>query len=91
VLNRQRDVVAAFARQLSRAFPDRVTKHNQTALTMMLFGMINWTFTWLKPGGRMRYRDFANEVIAVLEHGLVTPLPGGIEAAIPAAAAPSRA
>lgn len=90
VLNRQRDVVAAFARQLARAFPDRVARHNQTALTMMLFGMINWTFTWLKPGGRMRYRDFANEVIAVLEHGLATPLPDGIEAAIPAAVLPTR-
>jgi hypothetical protein len=28
-----------------------VTAANQTALTMMLFGMINWTFTWLRPGG----------------------------------------
>ncbi|WP_087721983.1 TetR/AcrR family transcriptional regulator [Pandoraea sp. PE-S2T-3] len=75
VLNRQRDVVGAFSRQLSRAFPERVGKPNQTALTMMLFGMINWTFTWLKPGGRMRYRDFADEVIGVLEHGLAQPLP----------------
>lgn len=75
VLNRQRDVVGAFSRQLSRAFPERVGKPNQTALTMMLFGMINWTFTWLKPGGRMRYRDFADEVIGVLEHGLAQLLP----------------
>ncbi|GAB3629096.1 HTH-type transcriptional repressor KstR2 [Pandoraea terrae] len=74
VLNRQRDVVAAFSRQLARAFPDRVNKENQTALTMMLFGMINWTFTWLKPGGRMRYRDFADEVIDVMEHGLAKSL-----------------
>ncbi|WP_322049257.1 TetR/AcrR family transcriptional regulator [Paraburkholderia sp. J67] len=70
VLNRQRDVVAAFTRQLARAYPGRVTAENQTALTMMLFGMINWTFTWLKPGGRMGYRDFAEQVIAVMDHGL---------------------
>jgi len=38
-------------------------------LTMMLFGMINWTFTWLRPGGPMSYADFAHEVIATLEHG----------------------
>ncbi|MDP3136789.1 MAG: hypothetical protein Q8N17_10725, partial [Burkholderiaceae bacterium] len=37
---------------------------------MMLFGMINWTFTWLRPGGPMSYEDFAREVIAMLEHGL---------------------
>jgi len=70
VLNRQRDVVAAFARQLARAYPQRVTKENQTALTMMVFGMINWTFTWLKPGGKMGYRDFAEQVIGVIDHGL---------------------
>ncbi|MFX1673546.1 TetR/AcrR family transcriptional regulator [Paraburkholderia sp. A2WS-5] len=70
VLNRQRDVVAAFTRQLARAYPDHVTTENQTSLTMMVFGMINWTFTWLKPGGRMGYRDFAEQVIEMIDHGL---------------------
>lgn len=70
ILDRQRDIVAAFARQLARAYPGRVDKHNQTSLTMMVFGMINWTFTWLKPGGRLGYQDFARQVVDVLEHGL---------------------
>ncbi|VVD59441.1 HTH-type transcriptional repressor KstR2 [Pandoraea iniqua] len=91
VLNRQRDVVGAFSRQLSRAFPERVGKPNQTALTMMLFGMINWTFTWLKPGGRMRYRDFADEVIGVLEHGLAQPLPETTSATAAATSGPAQA
>ncbi len=43
---------------------------NQTALTMMLLGMINWTFTWLRPGGPISYAAFAEEVIAMLEKGL---------------------
>lgn len=73
ILDRQRDVVAAFARQLSRAYPERVTKENQTSVTMMVFGMINWTFTWLKPGGRLRYEDFAAQVVDMLEHGLAAP------------------
>jgi hypothetical protein len=47
-----------------------MTSANQTALTMMLFGMINWTFTWLRPGGSMSYSAFADEVVAVLEKGL---------------------
>ncbi|MBL8389547.1 MAG: TetR family transcriptional regulator [Hydrogenophaga sp.] len=72
ILNRQRDVVAAFTRFLKRAYPERVTPANQTALTMMLFGMINWTFTWLRPGGAMSYAAFADEVVAVLERGLST-------------------
>ncbi|NIM40399.1 MAG: TetR family transcriptional regulator [Hydrogenophaga sp.] len=70
VVNRQRDVVAAFTRFIKRAYPERVTPTNQAALTMMLFGMINWTFIWLRPGGPMSYASFAEEVVAVLEGGL---------------------
>ncbi|MXN77324.1 TetR family transcriptional regulator [Burkholderia sp. 4701] len=73
ILDRQRDVVAAFARQLARAYPDRISRDNQTSVTMMVFGMINWTFTWLKPGGRLGYRDFAEQVIGMIEHGLSSP------------------
>jgi AcrR family transcriptional regulator len=70
VLDRQRDIVAAFARQLARAYPKRATKDDQTALTMMVFGMINWTFTWLKPGGKLGYREFAEQVVDMIENGL---------------------
>ncbi len=69
ILNRQRDVVSATTRFVRRAYPERTTDANQTALTMMLFGMINWTFTWLRPGGPMRYAQFADEVVATLERG----------------------
>ena len=70
ILDRERDVVAAVTRFLRRAYPERVGARNQTAIAMTLFGMINWTFTWLRPGGSMSYGDFAGEVIAMLEHGL---------------------
>jgi AcrR family transcriptional regulator len=69
IVQRQRDVVSAFTRFLRRAYPDRLNDANQTALTMMLFGMINWTFTWLRPSGPMSYAAFASEVIATLERG----------------------
>jgi AcrR family transcriptional regulator len=70
ILQRQRDVVSAFTRFLRRAYPDRLTDANQSAITMMLMGMINWTFTWLRPDGPMSYADFADEVIRTLERGL---------------------
>jgi AcrR family transcriptional regulator len=70
ILNRQRDVLAAVTRALRRAYPNRLNASNQTAITMMLFGMINWTFTWLRPGGPISYVAFADEVIALLEKGL---------------------
>ncbi len=69
ILNRQRDIVAALTRFLKRAYPQRLTPSNQTALTMMLLGMVNWTFTWLRPEGAMSYAQFADEVVAVLENG----------------------
>jgi AcrR family transcriptional regulator len=70
ILDRQRDVVSAVTRFLRRAYPARVNAANQSAVVMMLFGMINWTFTWLRPGGPMSYAAFAEEVIAMLERGL---------------------
>jgi len=70
ILDRQRDIVSAMTRFLRRAYPRRVHEGNQTPVTMMLFGMINWTFTWLRPGGPMSYSAFAEEVIAMLEKGL---------------------
>ena len=73
ILNRQRDVVSAVTRFLRRAYPERVNKRNETAAAMTLFGMINWTFTWLRPGGPLSYADFAEEVIALLDHGLDAP------------------
>ena len=73
ILNRQRDVVAAVTRALRRAYPGRLNAANQTAITMMLFGMINWTFTWLRPDGPISYAAFADEVIAMLERGLSAP------------------
>lgn len=74
ILDRQRDVVSAVTRFLRRAYPERVDARNQTAITMTLFGMINWTFTWLRPGGSLSYDAFADEVIALLERGLSSPL-----------------
>ncbi len=69
IVQRQRDIVSAFTRFLRKAYPERLNDHNQTALAMMLMGMINWTFTWLRPGGPMSYAQFAREVIQTLELG----------------------
>ena len=77
ILNRERDVVSAVTRFLRRAYPERVQAHNQTAIAMTLFGMINWTFTWLRPGGSMSYPQFAEEVLALLDRGLVLGAGGG--------------
>jgi AcrR family transcriptional regulator len=73
VIARERAVVDAFGEALKRAFPKRVTPSNQRALTMMLMGAMNWTFTWLKPDGPLSYADYAAEVTRVLFKGLGSP------------------
>ena len=70
IVARERAVVGAFADGLARAFPQRVTAANQRAVTMMLMGAMNWTFTWLKPDGPLSYADYAAEVSKVMLSGL---------------------
>lgn len=70
IVARERAVVGAFADALARAFPARVTAANQRAVTMMLMGAMNWTFTWLKPDGPLSYADYAAEVTRVMLGGL---------------------
>jgi AcrR family transcriptional regulator len=70
IIARERAVVNAFGAALERAFPKRVKDENRRALTMMLMGAMNWTFTWLKPDGPMTYQDYADEVVRVLFQGL---------------------
>lgn len=70
IIARERAVVHAFGAALERAFPKRVKDENRRALTMMLMGAMNWTFTWLKPDGPMTYQDYADEVVRVLFQGL---------------------
>ena len=53
----QRRVVAAFAAAIARVRPELAPL--ATPLAMLLFGMINWTFTWMKPGGALTHESLA--------------------------------
>ncbi|HTD04960.1 TetR/AcrR family transcriptional regulator [Undibacterium sp.] len=78
ILDAQRQVVDLFTQAIQQAYPQHTTERNRSAVTMLLFGMINWTFTWLKPDqgkdqdkpGKMSYKDFAQLVTAVFMHGM---------------------
>ena len=50
--------------------PDLKAAHLAKPLAMLIFGMINWTFTWLKAGGALSHESLAPVVIALLEGGL---------------------
>lgn len=59
VLARQRRVVDSFAAVIAELAPDASARGLRKPLAMMLFGMINWTFTWLKDRGPLTYADMA--------------------------------
>jgi AcrR family transcriptional regulator len=59
VLGKERAVVAAFAGALVQLRPDTEAAGLSKALTMLLFGMINWMFTWLRPDGELDYEAMA--------------------------------
>jgi AcrR family transcriptional regulator len=53
VLNKERQVVEAFASAVAEMRADKPSAQLAKPLTMLLFGMINWMFTWMKPDGEL--------------------------------------
>lgn len=53
ILDVERRVVAAFAQTIAQVRGEPADSALGKPLAMLLFGMINWTFTWLKPGGTL--------------------------------------
>ena len=68
VIRMERAVVQSFADLIVQTY--RIDPARAKVLTMSVFGMINWTFTWLKPGGALTYAQFAETVVGMLEGGL---------------------
>ena len=66
VVAAQRRVVAAFARAVGVLRPD--LRPIDGALALLLFGMINWTFTWLKADGALTHETLA-PIVADLYFG----------------------
>jgi AcrR family transcriptional regulator len=70
VLRKERAVVAAFAKTIAEARPALAAAALDKPLTMLLFGMINWMFTWLKPDGRLSHQQMAPIVADLFLGGL---------------------
>lgn len=70
VRRKERAVVAAFAATIAEARPELAHAALAKPLTMLLFGMINWMFTWLKPAGALSHDDMAPIVADLFLGGL---------------------
>jgi len=70
VLAGERQVVAAFAAAIASARPDLERGILEKPLAMLLFGMMNWMFTWLKPAGLLSHAAMAPVVADLFFGGL---------------------
>ncbi len=74
---KQRRVVQAYADAVAAAAPQLAATPLLKPVTMTLFGMINWTFTWLKDEGPVRYTDMAPVVADLFLRGVGAVQPAG--------------
>ncbi|MBA2549445.1 MAG: TetR/AcrR family transcriptional regulator [Burkholderiaceae bacterium] len=59
VLTKERKVVQGYAEVIAKIAPQTDREALIKPLTMILFGMINWTFTWFKERGPLTYAEMA--------------------------------
>jgi AcrR family transcriptional regulator len=71
VLGKEREVVEGFARSIGRMRPQLRRSALTKPLAMLLFGMINWMFTWMNADGPLDYDSMA-PIVADLFLGGVT-------------------
>ena len=67
---KQRAVVDAFARAVAAVAPALSAAGLAKPVTMTLFGMVNWTFTWLKDSGAISYAQMAAVVADLFMGGV---------------------
>ncbi len=70
VLGYERKVVAAFAKTIVALRPDLNEARLAKPMTMLLFGMINWMFTWLRRDGALNHQAMAPLVVSLFLGGL---------------------
>ncbi|MBI2771996.1 MAG: TetR/AcrR family transcriptional regulator [Burkholderiales bacterium] len=81
ILQLERVVVNGFAHAIGVQRPDLAEAGLHKAVAMLLFGMLNWMFTWMRPDGALNYVTIAPLVRDLFFRGL-----GGIQ--IPSLAKP---
>ncbi|AOV04273.1 TetR/AcrR family transcriptional regulator [Delftia tsuruhatensis] len=70
VVGKERAVVEAFAQAVAQLRPDADGAGLSKALAMLLFGMMNWMFTWLRPDGTLDHEAMAPVVADLFLGGL---------------------
>jgi len=75
VLTKERKVVQGYAEVIAKIAPQTDREALIKPLTMILFGMINWTFTWFKERGPLTYAEMAPVVADLFLGGVARVQP----------------
>lgn len=70
ILAGERKVVDAMAQAMVGVRPELAESSMAKPITMLLFGMINWMFMWLKPEGKLTHERMAVVVSDLLFGGI---------------------
>jgi len=70
ILDKEREVVAGFAAVVAAVRPELAAAALTKPMTMLLFGMINWMFTWVRSGGTLDHAALAPMVADLFLGGL---------------------
>ena len=70
ILDKEREVVAGFAAAVSALRPELAEVLLAKPMTMLLFGMINWLFTWMRCDGALDHEQLAPMVADLFLGGL---------------------
>lgn len=70
ILGLERAVVDGFAQAVAGVRPELAEATLPTPMAMLLFGMINWMFTWMRPDGTLDYDTLAPMVADLFLGGL---------------------
>lgn len=70
IIEKQGEVVDQFAATIRAIRPDFGINHLDKPITMILFGMINWTFTWLRAEGPLTYEQMGELATEIFLSGI---------------------
>ncbi len=70
VVAAERRVVGGFADAIAALRPELRSRRLHKPLTMLLFGMMNWTFTWLRPDGALTHEALGDMIADLFCGGL---------------------
>ncbi|MEO8298316.1 MAG: TetR/AcrR family transcriptional regulator [Burkholderiales bacterium] len=73
------DLVAALLHEVHPG----LSKDFYTPYTMMLIGMLNWTDTWYRPGGKIKPQDLCERMARLFLHGFLAEATAPAGAALP--------